>query len=1056
MIRKILAFAVLSLVVLMPGLALAQTGSITGTITDSRTGEALPGATVFLPDLSLGQSTNLDGQYTINNVPAGVHAVRITYVGYVAQQTVVTVTAGEQTTLNIQLVADRVELRDLVVTGYGVQPRREVTGSIAQVSGETIANLPVQTFDGAIQGRAAGVTVTSASGQPGGAIRVRVRGTGSLTAGNDPLYVIDGVPVTVRTDVSTQASSNALAAIDPADIESIEILKDAAAASIYGAQAANGVILITTKRGQAGRTQFNVTSQVGFAEALNKYDMLDGPGWVSAQIEGRRNDAFYGARRGVTGNNANPDFLESAFRNSLRDLLINTPTFGSPEEETEFFNRLRDPQQTPLSEFLSYVPSYDWQDAIYHRGNTRRINMSAQGGSEQTRFFVSGAYDFQEAQVIMSDFERFTLRTNLDHTVSDFFSFSTSIGVATTAQFGAIADGNWTNGPFFAAPYARPVDPIFNEDGTFNDNPAGGYNIIQGVTQEERSSRTNQIIGNISGNFNITPNLVFRSVLGVDFRAVRDRNVRPATIPSFAGFGGQTFEAYRQITNWSTNQTLSYFNTFEDVHNLSTVVGFEYRNQQRETISATGRGFLNELFTQLNNASEFFGMGGFFTEYKIAGLFGTARYDYDSRYFATATLRYDGSSRFGAENQWGLFYAGSLGWEVAREEFLQDVDWLDQLKFRIGYGVTGNSDISDFGSRSLFGGGPTYTFGTTPSAGLRATQLGNDLLTWEEAASFNVGLDWALFEGRLNGSVDVFRTVNSRLLLSDFLFSDSGFSSINSNVGKVQNQGIEIELGGTLVNWEGFRWVSDFNITFQENEVTELSGDAEFLIITDGENINRRVDVGRPIFNERLYNFAGINPADGRAMFYDRNGNLTYNLVEEDVFDAGSAFPDVIGGWNNSFSYRGVSLDVFFQYSLGQDSFKQQEGFFLDGTLFRGRGLSSRTLDRWQRPGDITDMPKLGAGQQEPNSVDDQFFFTASTWHLEDVGYVRLKSAVLSYQLPNELISQIGLTGARVFVQGLNLITWTNYRGLDPEIIEVANAPFPQSRQYAAGVTLQF
>lgn len=1049
MIKKILAFAVLSLVVLIPVVASAQTGSITGSITDARTGEGLPGATVFLPELSLGQSTNLDGEYTINNVPAGTHNVRVTYVGYVGRTVSVTVTAGATTTLNVELQPDRLELRDLVVTGYGVQPRREVTGSIAQVRGEQIANLPVQTFDSAIQGRAAGVTITSASGQPGGALRVRVRGTGSITAGNDPLFVVDGVPITINTDVSTQASSNALAAIDPNDIESIEILKDAAAASIYGAQAANGVVLITTRRGQAGRTQFQVTSQVGVREPINKYDMLTGPEWVAMQIEGRRNDAIVNARRGVSTALNNPDTQESNFRNSalVRNELINLPEFATPEEETAFFNNLRDPNITPLSEFLRFVPNYDWQDAIYRTGNTRTVNVSARGGTDQTRFFVSGAYEYSEAQIIQSNFERFNVRSNLDHRVSELFSIETSIALATTSQFGSIADGNWINGPFFAAPYAIPIQPIFNEDGTFNESVAGDYNIIQGVNLEERIARTNQVIGNLAANFQITPNIVLRSFFGLDYRNVRDTNVRPPEIPSFRGFGGQVFEASRDVTNWNTNHTVSYFNTFDDIHSVSGVAGFEYRQQQRESFTATGRGFGSGLFTTLQSAAEPFGVSGFFTEFRIAGFFGQVRYDYDKRYFATATVRYDGSSRFGEDNQWGLFYSGSLGWELTRERFLENVDWLDQFQLRASYGVTGNSEIANFASRSLFGSSGTYN----GVSGLRATQLGNNLLTWEEASTINLGLNWALFEGRIYGAVDVFRTINDRMLLNDFLFSDSGFGSFSNNIGKVRNQGIEIEVGGTLVNWNGLRWTSDFNITFQDNEILNLGEDSpEFRIIN-----GIRYDVGQSIFAERLVRFAGVNPADGRGMWFDRNGELTYSPTDDDAQFVGEAFPDVIGGWNNTISYGGFTLDVFFQFNLGQDSFKQQEGFFLDGTIFRGRGLTRRTLDRWQRPGDITDMPKASARQSEGGS-DADFFFTASTWHLEDVGYVRLKSASLSYQVPTNLVRQVGLSNARVFVQGLNLITWTNYRGLDPEILDVQNAPFPQPRIYSAGVSLQF
>jgi TonB-linked SusC/RagA family outer membrane protein len=1013
MIKKLLALSVILLLVL-PGYVMAQTGSLTGQITDQATGETLPGATVFIPDLNVGQSTNLDGVYRLDNVPAGTHTVRVSFVGYRTLTRSVTITAGETTTMNFGLQAQTFELDDLVVTGYVVQPRRELTGSITQVRGADIENLPIQSFDQALQGRAAGVQVTAASGQPGGAIVVRVRGTGSINAGNDPLYIVDGVQVNMNTDVGTQASSNPLASINPADIESIEILKDAAAASIYGAQAANGVVLITTKRGRAGRTEFRASMQTGWTEDINRYDMVDGPTWMEMMMESYAN---------------------------WRELQFNRQT-GESQAYNNYVpnNPLLYPYGRPGITQLDNVINTDWQDEVYRVGQQRSATLSARGGTDNTRFFISGGYNWQEGHVIKSDFNRFQLRSNVDHRANEFFAIEANINLSTTQYNGAIADGNWINGVIFGAPLVRPTLPVRNDDGEFNEMWGFG-NPVQDVTTETRFQRNRSIIGNVAGNFSIMNNLIFRSFWGLDFRQTREKNYRP---PGYRGGVGTLFEVNREVYNFNTNQVLNYNDSFGDVHNVGGLLGFEYRIQDRNTFSAAAEGFPFAFFQTLQNAATPTGVGGFTSQWKLAGFFSQLRYDYDRKYLVSITSRYDGSSKFGENKKWGFFYSGSFGWNMAEEDFMSNLDWLNEFKFRASYGLTGNSEIPPFASRSLFGSGGSYR----GAAGLRPVQLGNDVLTWEEAGTTNFGLDFVILEGRLSGSLDVYRTINKRLLLNRPLVSNSSFGGVIDNIGKVQNQGIEFEFRSVNISGADFMWTTRFTVGYNKNEILSF-GD-------DSETIGTSLRIGHPATGVWFVpRYAGVNPADGRAMWYDKDGNITYQPDGlEDGIIAGKPLPDLEGGISNSFEYKGWSLDVFFIYSYGAQTFKQQETYFLATDFYSG-GMLREMTRRWQAPGDITDIPRLYKPQTEP-----PFFTntreTPSTRHIEDIDFIRLKQVTLSYQLPSRMANRLNLRAVRVFAQGMNLLTWTSYTGIDPEILVNQAAIYPQARQFTTGIDITF
>ncbi len=980
---------------------MAQDATVSGRVTSSDDGSALPGVSVQVKGTTRGTTTDADGRYTITASPRST--LVFSFIGFVNQEVVI----GNRSSIPVRLEGTANALNEVVVTGYGVSTqKRDVTSAIAIVSGKSIENLPIQTLDRALQGRAAGVQVTSLSGQPGGAVQVRIRGTGSINGGNDPLYIVDGVQVQ-SGGLSGQASSNVLASINPNDIESFEVLKDAAAAAIYGAQGANGVVLITTKRGRQGKTQFNLSIQDGISERIKKLDVLTASQFAQLKLEGFINRA-----------NSTNASIETARNNAISQ-------YGDP----------------------ATVQNTDWQDAVFRTGRLRSYDLSARGGDGRTNFFISGSYNLQEGQVIKSDFRRGTLRVNLDHQASPKLKIETTVNLAATKQNGAIADGAFINSPFFSAALILPNQPVYNENGSFNAPLSGtfSYNPVQSVQYETRQNVTVQTVSNLAINYEIMPGLRFRSFYGIDYSNNRDDNYRDAIVPQFSSTGGSATVSNRYTLNWNTNQTLNYTKSFGENHSLNLLLGGEYRQEIRESVTATGQGFPNGLFTTLAAAARPITTTGTYTIWKIGGLFTSANYTYKEKLLLGGSLRYDGSSRFGANNRYGFFPAGSIGYRISQEPFLKDVSFIQDLKVRFSYGAAGNAGgnvVDNFASRSLFGLGGQYL----DQPGIRPSQLGNNDFSWEVARTANFGLDYSLFNGRLSGAIDLFRKVNADLLLSRPLPNDSGFGSIFENLGKVENKGIEIELNH--VNVEGapgeFKWSTRWNATFQKNKILEL--------IPGQDRISTTYFVGQPLNTLWYPTYAGVNPADGRAMWLDTLNNLTYTVQARDSRIQGTTLPKGYGGVTNTFSYKGLTLEVFFQSQWGNKIFNNN-GFFMESSASAGWNNLQSQLNRWTTPGQVTSVARPYEGGTEPGSSTVQTF---SSKQIENGTYVRLKQVTVSYDLPVSLISRVKLRQVRFFAQALNLLTWTAYTGLDPEIDGTEIGRYPQSKQLTGGIQIGF
>ncbi|SMG25527.1 TonB-linked outer membrane protein, SusC/RagA family [Marivirga sericea] len=1003
--------------------AWAQDRTVSGTVTDDETGESLPGVNVLLKGTGTGITTDLDGNYKIS-VPSEGGTLVFTFIGMVKQE----VAIGARSVIDIQMATDVQQLSEVVVTGYGSQLKREITGSISSVKGDVIEDLPMQSFDRAIQGRVAGTQISAASGAPGGAMNIRIRGVGSINSSNDPLIIIDGVQVGTQGGGSTQGSSNPLNSINPNDIESIDILKDASASAIYGAQAANGVVIVTTKTGsRKGKTQVNLSVQEGVVQPFNLYEVLGAEDFTRFQAQQQINVGIDPATPGT-----------GAFA-----------LYGNPEDPSSY-------------------EEYDWVDNMFQDARFRTYDLSMSGGDEKTQFYFGGSYNKQEGQVIMSDFERFTGRLNLNHQATDKLTVGAKLSLAHNRQFGSIANGNFVNGPWVASFEAIPTSPATDANGDYNLYPTNGlshlfgYNILQGVNEEVRLGRTLQTVSSANATYQILPSLSATGFVGIDFSMNRDDNQRPSTIPVFRAAGGSIFVNNRRTINFNTNYNLNYSKIFADVHRVKAIVGYEYKFEEREGASLGANSFANPFF-RLPGDGQPTSVGGFFQEYKRLGVFGKVDYDYDDRYLASVTVRRDGHSRFGSESKYGTFYAGSLGWRLSDEVFLQDVSFVDDLKLKASYGVLGNAELrspidgtpANYVPLTNWGGATgQYLGGST----VTVTQLGNDFVSWEEEEAINIGIDYSLLNNRLFGNIDFWRTNNRDLLFAVPFFQNAGVTnnSIFDNVGALRNQGIDIEIGGIVVDQGGFRFDSRFNISFLQNEVTELTGGQD--TIFDADTGIPELIVGEPADFFYFAESAGVNPANGRQMFINKDGNLSYTENFEDGYVAGSAIPTHFGGWSNTFSYKGLSLDVFFQYQYGNMAY--------NGDLYNllgpgGVGNKRQDiLNSWEQPGDLTNYPQVtpnqtiaGVAQTSNNLVTDRF--------LSDASYIRLKTLTLSYDIPKSILERANMRQARVFVQGVNLLTWTEYDGIDPEVVANNNGTgvssfgaYPLGRQFSAGINI--
>ncbi|MBS9524865.1 TonB-dependent receptor [Litoribacter alkaliphilus] len=1022
--RKVL---LLGLVLLMAAAtAFAQERRVTGTVTSAEDGYPIPGASVVVRGTTVGTATDLDGNFSLS-VPQGNNVLVVSFIGNVSQE----VTIGNRTNFEIVMQPDITSLSEVIVTGYGTQQKREVTGAVSSVKGELIENLPMQSFDRALQGRASGVQVRSANGLPGGAVNIRIRGVGSVNAGNEPLYIVDGVQMNSQ-DNASMTQANPLAFLNPNDIESMEILKDAASAAIYGSQAANGVVIITTKKGKQGKARFEFNAFTGVTQPMKYLDVLNGPEWYEM-----RRDSFINSGVG------NP---EANALNNMARLPGNWQSLSREE----------------LDAIGQGLPSTDWQRELMGQGRLQNYELSATGGDKQTQFYVSGSYNYQESTFRPVDFERGTFRASLKHQANERLNIETNVNLATVNQTIPFSvDGAFLGNPAFSASAILPHNPVRNEDGTYNQAIGGvlGQNIAMVNEYNSGNNRTNTLVGNVVATYKLADNLTWRSLAGINYRTIQGESYRDPRTPDGAGVQGRASQMTDFRTNFITTHTLNWNKTYANVHNVSAIGGLEFVNESREGFSGAGIGFPTFQFRTIQSAATPESITGFWTGYRRFGGFGSVNYDYNKKYLLTLTARYDGSSRFGANTRYGLFPSIRGGWYLKEENFLRESSTVSDLKIRASWGRTGNDQIGNFDARGLYGGAGNYG----GAAGIRPSSLANLNLGWETNETINLGIDYGLFNNRVSGSVDVFDRRTKDLLLSQPILWTNGFGSIANNVGELQNRGIEVEISTVNIDRGGFRWNTSFNFTYIKNEIVSLYDDLDFI---QGAGVLNRLAVGQPVGNPAFpgqsapgahfrEEYAGVNPATGRPMWLDANGNRTYMPIAADRQYFGSNLAPYYGGFNNTISYKGFELTAFFTYEYGAVVTDGQYGFLYEnGTRLTINALREVNDRSWREPGQITDVPRniSANGGNEVRSLSRN----TGTAQLLSADFVRLAQLMVAYNIPTTAVRRLGLNRARVYAQGVNLWTYADYPGYDPEFVGAGTGQLPMTRNFIMGVQLGF
>jgi TonB-dependent starch-binding outer membrane protein SusC len=1008
----------------------AQEKTVTGKVTDEKDGSPLPGVSVTIKGTNTGTTTGADGSFKLS-IPSSARTLVFSFVNFDN----VEISIGNRSNFNVNLTSKDKTLQEVVVVGYQQRKKRDEGGAISSVKGKEIANLPNASVDRALQGRAPGVLVQATNGIPGGAINVRIRGTGSYLAGNDPLYIVDGVQLNTRAD-GNFTQNNPLAFLNPNDIESIDVLKDAASAAIYGAQASNGVVIITTKKGKAGKTKFNLNAYYGSTRPIKKFDVLNTQEYINA-----RSLAFFNQNR-----NTNTAYTFLQAQQATLGELSNATGVGSAT-----INAF---SQKQVDSMITALPTNDWQDLALQNGIVQNYDLNMSGGNDKTTFYLGASYSFQSTIINKVDFKRYALNSDITHKVNDKLSVTSKVNLSSFEQqlpFGT--SGSFLGSPIFSSSLILPVNPVRNPDKTFFGLPSNGQalagilnqNVIAVNEFNSGYQRTNILLGSITADYKITNWLNFRSFYGMDYRLVQGNLYRdPRTNDGFGVRGRGTVESDWN-TNFLTTQTLNFNKSFGK-NKVDGLVGGEFRRDIRESIGAAGIGFPSFQYTTIDAAATAESVSQFWTGYKRAGYFGRLNYSYDSRYSLSFILRRDGSSRFGNNFRFGWFPGVIGSWNIDNESFMQNVNWISTLRLRGSFGQTGNDQIGNFDPLSLLGGGSQYN----QSAGINYTQLGNPDLRWEKNQTTNIGLDYGFLSNRITGSVELYERLTKDMLLPRPVSWQNGVSSFTQNVATLSNKGVELGLNAEIFRpkiSDGFRWNVNLNFAFNFNNVKKLYDGLEQL---PGDPSLR---VGRSINSVFTQVYAGVNPATGRPMWVDTFGNRTYTPQVRDRRYIGDTEADHWGGLTNTFSYKGFSLDVLFTYQYGVLQTDGQVNFMLENANRTFNTLQFAYDKRWQNPGDVTSYPRLYNGGAESAGIN-HVSGSSRLWKKAD--FIRMRDARLSYDFSQGLLRKLKLNSCRLYVQGQNLFTYADWWGYDPEFTGTSTGIIPQTKNYNFGIQLGF
>ncbi len=976
----------------------AQDISIRGTVTDQSTGEPVPFASIAIKGTTRGTSTGMDGNYILN-VPSDAVLV-VSFVGYKTQE----IAVNGRTVIDIVLVEDVEYLEDVIVIGYGTTRREAKTGAVSMVKADEIDALPTSSVDKMLAGKMAGVTISSSSGQPGSHSQIRIRGTSSINAGNEPLWVVDGIPVMSGDQSYFTNTSNAIAAINPNDIESLTVLKDAAAASIYGSRAANGVIIVTTKSGKAGKASFSVRAKYGVNKLANdnNFRVMTGP-------------ELY-------------EYLKVAYANSGR----NIDDYYAPN--------------TPN------LPMTDWIDEVTRLGNLQEYEINAQAGTDRGRFYSSLSYQDNQGIVYSNSYKRLTGRVNSDYRLTRTLEIGTRVNIVFAENRDTPMQSLYYANPLFGGLIIRPWTPVKDENGEYNlgirenanTNPL--WEAFYGQDQWEKQFRTQ---ASMYLQWEPIEGLVFKTNNMFEGTFGRGRRY---WAPYPGDTEGTLQGSFTQFVQLTTSNTATYSKMFGD-HSLRVLVGQEAMKRTYWSMYGYAPGVDHNIPYFSTSVTSSSSISDSYNARTLLSFFGNVDYSYANRYFVAASIREDGSSLFGANNKWGTFWSASASWNITNEEFMKNTsDWLSLLKIRLSYGVNGNNNISPYRAYGVYAS-TSYNGGT----GMLPSSPANDVLSWELNKTWNVGLDFAFFNNRLNGQLDLYSRNTSDMLLNKQVPQTSGFSSNFMNIGSMNNKGIEFQLEGDIIRNTDFSWTAGFNFAYNKSEILDLGDDEWMNSAFDGR---LRHYVGSSFYVFYLKDYHGVDPETGKAMFRATDPNhpddesyyvLTDKYADARYVKAGTPEPKFTGGFNTSLNWKGLELSIFCEFKTGNQIYIYEWRYLnADGNMMTWNQTAS-ALNYWKKPGDTNCNPKPFAG----NSTSS---YANSTRWMVPGDYLRIKDVTLSYNLPQNFLKKIRMKGARIYLSALNLYTFHNVDWWDPErgMEGMGWGIYPQTKTFAGGIELTF
>jgi TonB-linked SusC/RagA family outer membrane protein len=894
---------------------------LTGRVTDAKDGSGIPGVTVAIKNSNSSTVTTTDGSFSIT-APANSTLV-FSYVGYV------NVERPASGNLNVALVQGDNSLSEIVVTGYGTRIKRDVTSSISKISNRDFQNLPLPSFETALQGRAAGVFINQGSGKLGQSLNVRVRGISSISANQQPFIVIDGVPVVSQSLGSATEPDNPLATLNPDDIESIEVLKDAASSAIYGARASNGVILITTKSGKSGRTKVNLGYFTGWSEPTRK-----------------------------------AQFLNAAQYKELFTVAAEHSDFGVLDPADEFA------AETGTDDWNS-ANDVDWAGQAYQRGKISQYNLSLTGGDAKTRFLVSGSWNDQKGIIIGNRLNRANGRINLDHTLNSRIKIGTNLSLVKSDNYRVASDNAFTNP--FQLNALPPLHALYDADGNLNTATLYYNNLIDQKAASNIAT-TYRSISNIYGELNVLPGLMFRSQIGLDWNNLQEEQYLGRETLDGAP-GGQGFNSQVTSNIITYTNTLNYRTSFGEDHDFDALGGIEYQRGKTTGASVSGRAFPSNRFTKIASAAIIDAGSSTETGFAFVSYFARGNYKFKDRYLLGASFRIDGSSRFGSENRYGAFPAVSAGWIISEESFLKGSNALSFLKLRGSVGRTGNAEIGNFSSLTLYSGSAYADI-----AGLVATQIGVPNLGWERTDQYDIGLDFGFFKNRISGEIDYFKKNTRDLLLNVPLPAVNGFTNVTKNIGSMENKGWEFVVNANVLTG-AFKWTISTNVSTYRNEVTKLVAP-----VPAGSRTLGRLAIGQPFGQFYGPKYMGVDPNNGDALYMLADGKTTndYGAAVDTI--VGNPNPDYYGGFNNRLSYKGFDLDIQSQFVQGADVYNIA-GFFqsVNGDYFDNQTIDQ--MEYWKTPGQVTNVP-------QPRLYSGNGAGKSSRW-VQDGSYFRIKTVNL-------------------------------------------------------------